>query len=328
MQRWKSSVIHLETAEDSVSATEMMEQWEHLAERIREGTMSLEEAAQVGLKGSRDIRCHGSALFMRENARRYLITARHVLSDERASQKRFDEEVIRRTSFPPEVAEALRAEAGPRATDEIFNLIFRVPSLEEVKACGLHFRPKFLMNLGAGTRDSHSWVFSDAQIDLAAVSLDVRDSAFADELEQNGYDALPLDALAIGPSGEGAEVFTIGYPSTTSLLAELNNAPALAQWSASYLSLPTFSFGRVGMTHADLPFFWADMTIYGGNSGGPVIEGDRVVGFVSEQPILPTEGVDRGIHYRVPFCRAIKAVFVRDLITTLQERESRRRRLL
>ena len=34
------------------------------------------------------------------------------------------------------------------------------------------------------------------------------------------------------------------------------------------------------MLHNTLPFFWADMSIYPGNSGGPVVANDRLVGIV------------------------------------------------
>ncbi len=55
------------------------------------------------------------------------------------------------------------------------------------------------------------------------------------------------------------------------------------------------------MVHGSLPYFWADMSTYPGNSGGPVIANDRLIGIVSHQAQTPIEGQGvEGVFYTNP----------------------------
>lgn len=62
-----------------------------------------------------------------------------------------------------------------------------------------------------------------------------------------------------------------------------------------------------------LPFFWGDISIYGGNSGGPVVTNDGLIGIVSEQATIPVEKVP-GVKVRIPFAKITKAKYVRELL--------------
>ncbi len=75
------------------------------------------------------------------------------------------------------------------------------------------------------------------------------------------------------------------------------------------------------MMHDQLPFFWVDMSIYPGNSGGPLIEGNNLVGVISAQATLPTEAAP-DIRTRIPFGKIIKTKYVRDLLN-IQEHKDR-----
>jgi len=77
------------------------------------------------------------------------------------------------------------------------------------------------------------------------------------------------------------------------------------------------------MLHHELPWFWADISIYPGNSGGPVVANDRLVGIVSSQAIIPVEGAPDA-RTRIPFGRIVKTRFVHAL---LKEQERRDRQL-
>ncbi len=76
------------------------------------------------------------------------------------------------------------------------------------------------------------------------------------------------------------------------------------------------------MLHDALPFFWADISIFPGNSGGPLVANDRLVGVVSAQATLPIDDVP-DVRTRIPFGRIIKTKFVRNLLE-LQEQKDRR----
>jgi len=165
------------------------------------------------------------------------------------------------------------------------------------------------------------FTFSEPTVDLATVSLDARDHQFTEELLARGYVPVMLEDIGDGPSKEGCEVFTVGYPLATATLGSLNLSPSVLQWSSAFFSVPTFAFGRVSMLHEALDYFWCDMSVYPGNSGGPVIEGDRLVGVVSEQASIEAEVSDQGgielpldVNVRIPFAKVIKGKHLRPLI--------------
>jgi S1-C subfamily serine protease len=75
------------------------------------------------------------------------------------------------------------------------------------------------------------------------------------------------------------------------------------------------------MVHPRLDYFGADLTIYPGNSGGPVVSDGALVGIVSGQGVVELERAEGGeeqaerveLVARVPLARAMKAELVEDL---------------
>jgi len=320
IEPWKRAILHLECATDSEHFYDRIKRIDQQRALLEQGRISHEQFADEIAGRSRDIRFHGTALFLSHGGRRYLLTARHVVWDELSAKRELEEEVQRTRSWPEATREHLLRSAAQRAHDKIFNIIFRVPSLDEVLS-----KPgnrEFLMNLGAGASFTVPYTFSQPALDLAVISLDQRNSRFADELISLGFAPVSSKEIADGPDAEGQEVFTIGFPSSTALLGQVSQHPASVPWSSSHFSLPVSSFGRVSMLHEQLPFFWADMSIYPGNSGGPVVGNQRLVGIVSAQAILPVDGAP-DVRMRIPFGRIIKAGFVRELIE-VQEQKDRR----
>jgi S1-C subfamily serine protease len=154
------------------------------------------------------------------------------------------------------------------------------------------------------------------------ISLDKDNLEFADEMERLGYVPVSDHDIADEPGGEGQEVFTIGFPSSTAIVQEISHHPAFAQWASSVYSLPVASFGRVSMLHKALPFFWADMSIYPGNSGGPVVEKDRLVGIVSGNATVPMEEMPN-VEMRIPFACVIKTAYVSELLDIQKQKDGR-----
>lgn len=267
LDKWKRAVIHLECATDSEHFYDRIKRIDLQRSMLEQGQISHEQFAEDLAGRSRDIRFHGTALFLSHAGRRYLLTARHVVWDETSGKRELEEEAKRALAWPENMRQDLLQSAVERAQNNIFNIIFRVPSVNEVIA--KKEPQEFLMNLGAGTSFTVPYTFSDPELDLALISLDQRDTRFADELQEVGFSPISSDDIADGPDSEGQEVFTVGYPSSTALIGQVSQHPASAHWSSSHFSLPVFSFGRVSMLHDALPFFWADISIYPGNSGGP-----------------------------------------------------------
>lgn len=311
-EQWKKAVIHLECATDSEHFYDRIKRVKELRERRDKNEISYDEYLEQSRTKSRDIRIYGTAIFIIHNKKRYLLTARHVLFDERSAKREAQEDVTRYESFPQHMRDFLLAESNERNLNRIFNIVFRVPSLDEALTVKDFEETTCLMNLGAGTSMTLPYTFSSPDLDLALISLDQRDKDFADELIERGYIPIPSELISDGPSSEGAEVFSVGFPGATSLIAQINQHPASAHWSSNYVSLPVFSWGRVSMLHSQLPFYWCDMSIYPGNSGGPLIENGKLVGIVSAQATLPVEGIPQ-VRTRIPFGKIIKTGFVKKL---------------
>ena len=310
LERWKKAVVHLEGAADSQSIEQHLQRLQGLRREHEEGHISIEEMAQEQQRGSRDMRYHGTAVFLKHESRRYLLTARHVLHDQLEANRSLNEDVNRALSGSPDRQEYELRIAHERARSMIYRIVFRVPTLDEMLQRDSPGLGERLMNLGAGPSYMVPYTFSEPELDLAIISLDQRASIsiFADELENTGYQPIGLSDIADEPSSEGAEVFTVGFPSSTAVLGQVEIHPAAAHWTSSYVSLPTFAFGRVAMLHSALNYFWCDMSIYPGNSGGPLVEEDKLAGIISQQAV-----VDAG---RIPFGKVIKAEHIEPLLHT------------
>ena len=320
MEKWKKAVIHLECATDKEHIYDRMKRIHSLQEKLTKCEISHEEFIKQFNSKTRDIRYRGTAIFLIHNERRFLITSRHVLWNEKSAIREYQERLTRTPASTGQGQAILIDIARQQYFNEIFSIVFRVPNLDEILQEKFLINRAFLMNLGAGTISSAPYTFSSPDIDLAIVSLDNQNSRFADELISKGYEPLSLNDIGKEPSNEGAEVFTVGYPSSTALLGQISQHPAEAQWSSSYFSLPTFSFGRVSMLHNALSFYWVDMSIYPGNSGGPVIEADKIVGVVSGQPFIPVEGFEE-LKTRIPFGLIIKAKFIPELLSIQEKKD-------
>lgn len=321
-EQWKKAVIHLECATDSEHFYDRIKRINQLHQKLNQGEITQEEFNDEVSGRSRDIRYHGTALFLIHNERRYLLTARHVLFDEISAKRELEEELERVESWPEGVKQHILQSTNDGALDNIFKIIFRVPSLDEVLDEGVETHKEFLMNLGAGASFTVPYTFSSPELDLALVSLDQRDPLFAEQLLELGYKPISSDLIADSPSIEGTEIFTVGFPSATALIGQMSQHPASAHWSSSHYSLPVFAFGKVSMLHNELPFYWCDMSIFPGNSGGPVIEDGNLVGVVSAQATLPIDDVPN-VRTRIPFGKIIKTKYVKELLQIQEQKDSR-----
>jgi Trypsin-like peptidase domain len=336
LNKWKKAVIHIECATDSEHSYDKMERLRELIEKFKSEEISQDEFVkeQLLILGKlRDIRSWGTALFLIYNSKRYLVTARHVVWDEKSAERELEEEKNRTKSLPENRRRGLLQSAEEKKQNQIFSIIFRVPSRNEIISKDKKNIPSFLMNLGAGVTSDLPYTFSSKKIDLAIISLDREhpDSQFADELLELGYEPISLEDINDEPTGEGSEVFTVGFPGAISKIGTLNRQPAEVNWASNNYSLPAFAFGKVSMLNEELPCFWADMSIYKGNSGGPVIEDDKLVGVVSAQPketssaavtIQSKKFGEISWNVPIPFARIVKAKYLFDLIEQQEQKDN------
>ena len=77
------------------------------------------------------------------------------------------------------------------------------------------------------------------------------------------------------------------------------------------------------MVHEKLPFFWVDISIDAGNSGGPVIQDGKLVGIVSKQATTPVEGSPT-LRTRIPFGIVVQSKYILELLTIQSEKDAKR----
>ena len=313
LEKWKKAVIHLECTTDKIEIEKYIRLKDELRSKLAKNKISSDEINQkikelesAWDKGEHAIRNFGTATFLEHNQRRYLVTARHVLYD---------------------------SSAGPKKPEAIFNMIFREPSLDDVLVKESKIPKPFLMNLGVGPPEKRVYTFTNPEIDLAIISLDrVLSNLFmsADMLLSLGHVPITISDIVDAPSTEGAEVLTVGYPSSTSRLGELKIRHNKLFLNPLFFSLPTFSFGRVAMLHEKLSYFLCDISINPGNSGGPVVENGNLVGIVIEQPWVATEIYNKENgktvpligKSRIPFSIVTKAKFIKELLQSQIKKDS------
>jgi hypothetical protein len=155
IEMWKKAVVHIEGAADSAVAQARRDSiWE--ASRAIEDPGKWHELMSQ-MPAGRDVRTHGTAVFIRRNGKRFLVTARHVLHG------------------TPDMEEIRGRQPGSEREDSfIFPIIFRVPTLDEALAAGPpnDIVQEFLMNLSAGVPSMTPYTYSKPEIDLAIISLD------------------------------------------------------------------------------------------------------------------------------------------------------------
>jgi len=180
--------------------------------------------------------------------------------------------------------------------------------------------PEFLSHLNLGSSSMSPYTFSSPEIDLAIISLDQRNPRFADHLIERGYEPISSEDISDETTQEGNNVFTVGFPASTSFVKQLNLKPEEELWSSNFISTPVFTFGKISMLNEQLNFFWTDMSIYPGNSGGPVIEDDKLVGVVSAQPLISSASHTQ-VKIGMPFGKIIKAKYINELLRIQEEKD-------
>lgn len=309
LPRWKRAVVHLEGASDNHTFVESVKMSEdHLAKRITD------DQYMEFMKGSRANRYQGTALYVRDGESCFLVTARHVLVDEKSSEEN------RARLGSRKIPDDFMFAPNHQLEDTIFSIIFRVPSFDEFKKdTPVHLIPS-MMNLGAGSPISQLYTFSNPEIDIAVISLSRRNSMFKSNLDSLGFEPIDISEINEEDLQEGSEIFTVGYPYGISDIGYRDQPKALAHWSSSYYSLPVFSFGKIAMFHKDIDYFWADISIYAGNSGGPIVCNGKLIGIVTANAVIPLVN-DTNFSMRIPFAKLTKSKHIVKLIQYQKEKD-------
>jgi len=163
-----------------------------------------------------------------------------------------------------------------------------------------------LLSLTTGLTRYKPFVLSSDKEDLVIISFQKNDyKTNLVYMKQVGVVAVPIQAIAqMNGSEVSGDVFTVGFPTISgSKKAQVSN-------------------GKIVSANKQASNFKVDMAVYPGNSGGPVIKNDKLIGILSYQAGIITN-IDAALH---PFAKAnsataIKASVILPLLKKLQENE-------
>ncbi|WP_238749961.1 S1 family peptidase [Neolewinella maritima] len=129
----------------------------------------------------------------------------------------------------------------------------------------------------------------------------------------------------------GTRIFAIGFPvSVSNLHAEKFYGSDGTLLPKPNLTLPMTSWGRVGLSNPEFGFTYVDISVYPGNSGGPVIDIDsgKLIGIVSSQSSeqVMYNGSPTFLRHRIPFATIVNTIGISQLFymhqAAVQKRDS------
>lgn len=240
----------------------------------------------------------GTALFLEVNSKKYLITARHVVFDrERASKYDLQTEVT---------------------LNYIVDYIYRIPNSNE--KIDTTIKESMLFGLGG---DRNSFIFSDPNTDLAIISLNGKQKAFGDYLLKKGHRPISIkDIDTVTNLKFGQELICLGFPGL-SILSTIKLDLSNIYEKSKLIAEPCVTFGKVA-TPNYFNNFIGDISVYPGNSGGPLISNNKLIGIVSAQPsinLVDSKGENMPYHIRIPYAIGIKASYIMPLLRELMTKE-------
>lgn len=252
----------------------------------------------------------GSAVFFKDGKRLYLMTAKHVV---------FDKNLTINNTWNNK-----KANNNKVSEESISDRLSIITPFDFFLTKGLNKTAVLLSYGKIGEKYVKPYEFSDDATDIAIISLQFEESKnLLSVIKNNGYKPIDIREIDnICNFKDWGDIFAVGFPS----LSYINDNPTYIEGmiQSTLISLPITTFGNIAMFHNVLPYFIADITVYPGNSGGPIIKNNRMVGIVSSQistQIENRQGIQIPYSSRGSLAHCIKTSNVFSLLRRLQKRE-------
>ncbi len=290
IKKWEKSVINIECLELRFSPEEIDQLIS--TEKMQRKLLTEEDELQRRTElGRETIPVSGTAIYVTDSGSKYLVTAKHVIYDQQESQ----------------------STAGPR--------LYRDISIRTPYEYFLKRKVNDASILTTGYGPVSPFYLSDDATDIGIISLQASHTNFLIKtLEDDGY--VPINMTDIGRSEDnttGENIAAIGYPdiSKVGIFQKRND------YQSNVVVLPVSTFGHIAMAHNQLSYFIGDITVYPGNSGGPVIKGNKLIGIVSGQVLIPVDQANR-LSSRGTLAKVIRAEHILLGLKKLKEIEADR----
>lgn len=264
---WERAVINIET--------ESAKYYEHEQDSIfkamlkgREGTQQLVDSA-ASVMNATSIST-GTAIYIKFNGRKYLLTAKHVIFDSAAIKEK-----IYQTATGKYKWEKLEGIAG--------RISIRTPFQYYLKTGKLNNYAVITNNLYEGRRP-YLFISDSTGDGIGIISLQANKyfKMLDTTLIRNGYQAIELrDIITEEKIKILDKVYCIGYPEGISIVGRFG-FPQPTLISQQIETVNSFVVeGYVSMFEEGIQHYFVDISISPGNSGSPIIKNGKLIGIVS-----------------------------------------------
>jgi len=265
--QWQKCVVNLETEGRLFSKYEV----EQKVEQYRQQGYSLIQLDSVQQKLTAISASHtGTAVYVKDGNRKYLITAKHVLLDSVLTREKIYEQAHRLLK-PGESVEAIYSRISVRTP------------IEYARNNSINNRAVYNYEHVTTKLQPYVLLPDQSDNDLAIISLQEKNYKLLDDiLQQDGYQPIPVDKIFSNDDlSAGEDIYTIGFPENISVVGKVDVPSNAPMYQLNQVVSPFTTFGKVSMSSTSLNFFYAAVPISFGNSGGPVIKDGHLVGIVS-----------------------------------------------
>jgi hypothetical protein len=309
---WQNAVINIESENDKYNINEILN---YIKERKK---LNKDYTKDDSLKDYNLLRYEvnkisGTAIYIEDGNNRYLITAKHVVYDKNYTSRHlfFTKENLQIRSH--EYFEKLNSSISVKTPFSLFFKgkynTFKIPDVNQDSAT----RP---------------FKFSNDDLDIAIISLQSKMTYQLRELlETDG--CKPISIKNIDTSDNhlvGEDIFAIGYPAFSTLGKILMQDKSINE----DVVLPLTTFGKTALYSPSLYYFIADVTVNPGNSGGPIIRNNKIIGIASQQMLvdlkmntsIDLKDIVSTLKYSSPLAKIVKSKYIIQMINELKKIES------
>lgn len=210
----------------------------------------------------------GTAIYIKYGDRKYLVTAKHVLSDQTLiAQKEYEN---KNKLGKWEQLEAIYPRISLRTP---FSFYLRTKEINTFAVLNNNFV--------TGAKAMPFCFISDSTGDgIGIISLQYRDYKVLDTLlQKDGYLPISVEKVCSGESINILdEIYAIGFPEMVSIIGKLYIAN---NQQSNDVVAPFVVKGNVALYEQGVQHYFVDLTITPGNSGSPIIKNGKLIGIVS-----------------------------------------------
>jgi hypothetical protein len=266
LDKWEKAVVNIETEGNFYTQHYM----DSVLKTAGNDSIQLDSIRKAFAKAT--VSYTGTAIYVRDKNRRYLITAKHVLLDETlVDEKRYETRTGKNLWVDQDAI-------YPRIS-------IRTPYQYYIDSGKQYNNMAVYTNNFVKGPKPYLFVSDPAGDGIGIISLQAKNYRLLDTtLTRNGYEPLTLEDIIPGRGDKEIKyldsVFTIGFPEEISVVVKI---PWIYPWAPFQSPDIVEQFtvgGQVAMYLPEFERFYVNITANPGNSGGPIIKDGKLIGII------------------------------------------------